>query len=136
MPFDQSDVELVDIGWLKAHEMVVEKKVDELHKMTLRWQGYTKPLLVDCKTGAILDGHHRFTVGKRLELRLLPVILIDYLQDSVVHVETWPHAEMKTISKQEVIDMALSGELYPPKTSRHTLEGHMPPIMVPLKSLI
>ena len=136
MAFNQGDVELVDIDWLKAHEMVVEKKVKELHVMTLKWQGYTKPLLVDSRTGTILDGHHRFTVGQRLELRLIPVILIDYLQDSGIRVETWPHAEKESITKEEVIGMALSGELYPPKTSRHMLEDHLPPIMVPLESLV
>ena len=136
MPFDQADVELVEIDWLKAHEMVVEKKVDELHRMTLRWQGYTKPLLVDSRTGTILDGHHRFTVGQRMELRRIPVILIDYLTDSGIGVETWPSAELECISKEEVISMALSGELYPPKTSRHVIEGHLPPIMVPLESLV
>ena len=136
MPFEQSDVELVEIDWLKAHEMVLPKKVDELHMMTLRWEGYTKPLLVDSQTGAILDGHHRFTVGKRLELRLLPAILIDYLDDERISVKTWPNCQKQSITKQEIIDMALSGELFPPKTSKHSLDGHMPPIMVSLESLI
>ena len=136
MPFEQSDVELVEIDWLKPHEMVLPKKVDELHTMTLRWKGYTKPLLVDSKTGTILDGHHRFTVGKRLELRLIPAILIDYLMDGRISVKTWPKCQKQSITKQEIIDMAHSGELFPPKTSKHSLDGHMPPIMVSLESLI
>ena len=53
------EVELVPIEALVPHEKVEEHRVDNLEKMTLRWKAYTKPLLVDRKTGTILDGHHR-----------------------------------------------------------------------------
>ena len=60
------DVELVTLSWLKPHEEVKPKNVDVLHEMTLRWNAYTKPLLVDRDTGTILDGHHRYHVAKRI----------------------------------------------------------------------
>ena len=50
-------VHLVPLDWLKPHEEILDKNVRQLEKMTLRWKGYTKPLLVDIKTGSILDGH-------------------------------------------------------------------------------
>ena len=135
MQYHSSDVELVKIKWLKAHEEVHEKKVIELFKMTLRWGGYTKPLLVDSKTGTILDGHHRYEVGKKLNLKFIPVILTDYLNDERITVTTWPNSELKTVEKEEVIKMALSNELFPPKTSKHTLSEYLPPIMVKLEEL-
>ena len=35
---------------LKPHEQVIQKKVDQLERMTIRWDAYTKPLLVDGAT--------------------------------------------------------------------------------------
>ncbi len=45
-------VELVPIEVLRPHEQVVSDKVDQLERMTLRWKAYTKPLLIDRKTGS------------------------------------------------------------------------------------
>ena len=129
------EVELVPIGWLKPHEEVKPRNVDTLHEMTLRWSAYTKPLLVDRVTGTILDGHHRYHVGMRIGLSRLPVILVDYLEDDGIEIDVWPACGLDTLTKQEVIDMALSDGVFPPKTSRHRFSDHMPPIAVPLDLL-
>ena len=129
------DVELVPILWLKPHEDVKPRNVDTLHEMTLRWSAYTKPLLVDRDTGTILDGHHRYHVGIRIGLSRLPVIKVDYLSDDGIELDIWPAAAFESLTKQQVIDMALSGEVFPPKTSRHRISDHMPPISIPLDLL-
>ena len=131
----EGEVELVEISWLKAHEQVKDKRVDKLKEMTLKWGGYTKPLLVDQVTGSILDGHHRHKVGMMLNLKRLPVILCDYINDDDIKLEIWPNRGKDTITKEEVIDMALSGELFPPKTSRHLLSDNLPPIHISLEIL-
>lgn len=129
------EVELVSIEWLKAHEEIRPKKVEELAEVTKKWGCYTKPLLVDIQTGTILDGHHRHQVGLILNLHRLPAILFDYLEDDSIMVEPWPNCGLESLSKQEVIDMATSEELYPPKTSRHTTEWNAPPIHISLDTL-
>ena len=135
MRFEQKDVELLDINWLKAHEEVHQKKVIELFEMTLRWGGYTKPLLIDRETGTILDGHLRYEVGKKLKLKFIPAIVIDYKEDDRIDVTTWSNSNMKRIEKTDVINMALSGKLFPPKTSKHSLSEYLPPIMIKLDDL-
>lgn len=135
MQYEVDDVELVDINWLKAHEEVHQKKVIELFEMTLKWGGYTKPLLIDQETGAILDGHHRYEVGKKLKLKSLPAITINYFKDDKITVSTWPNSKIKNITKKDVIDMALSTNLFPPKTSKHSLSNYLPPIMYELEKL-
>lgn len=135
MGWSADDVELVSIDWLKPHEEIRVKNMEQLKMMTLRWGGYTKPLLADADSGAILDGHHRYNVGLALGLRRLPVLLCDYLNDDDVEVEVWPNCGLLTLSKQEVLDKALSGELFPPKSSRHILADDIPPIMVSLEEL-
>lgn len=135
MSWEADDVTLVNIEWLKPHEEIKIKNRDKLLDMTKRWGGFTKPLLVDSQTGSILDGHHRYSVALSLELKRVPVILIDYLEDDEITVDVWPGCGLQSISKQDVINMCLSGELYPPKTSKHTIANHMPPIHVLLDDL-
>ena len=129
------DVELVPIAWLRPHEEVKPRNVDTLHEMTLRWSAYTKPLLVDCASGTILDGHHRYHVGIRIGLSRLPVIKVDYLGDDSIELDLWPASNIESLTKQEVIDTALSESLYPPKTTRHRFSDFLPPIAVPLDLL-
>ncbi|MEC8927420.1 MAG: hypothetical protein VYB17_04105 [Candidatus Thermoplasmatota archaeon] len=129
------DVELAPIAWLRPHEEVKPRNVDTLHEMTLRWSAYTKPLLVDRESGTILDGHHRHQVGIRIGLSRLPVIKVDYLEDEGIELDLWPASQLESITKQEVIDTALSEDLFPPKTTRHRFSDHLPPIAVPLDLL-
>ncbi|MCH2268436.1 MAG: hypothetical protein DSY41_04130 [Candidatus Poseidoniales archaeon] len=129
-------VELVPIEVLRPHEQVMPDKVDQLERMTLRWKAYTKPILIDRKTGTILDGHHRTEVALRLELKCLPCVLVDYLDDDGIILAIWPKSGRESLEKSEVIEAALSGELFPPKTSRHLLSDHLPPISVPLSRLV
>ena len=128
-------VELVPLEVLRPHEQILPKKVDQLEKMTHRWNAYTKPLLIDRATGTILDGHHRYQVAQRLELLCVPCVLIDYLEDSLIELDIWPNCGRDIVTKNEVIQAALSGNLFTPKTSRHRLSDHLPPIAVPLSRL-
>ncbi len=121
---------------LKPHEQVIQKKVDQLERMTIRWDAYTKPLLVDGATGTILDGHHRFEIARRLDLQCLPCVVVDYLDDDSITLMLWPNSDREAITKDDVIQAGLSGDLMPPKTSRHLLSDDLPPISVPLSRLM
>ena len=121
---------------LRPHEQVIQKKVDQLERMTIRWDAYTKPLLVDGATGTILDGHHRFEIARRLDLQCLPCVVVDYLDDDSITLLLWPNSDREGITKDDVIQAGLSGDLMPPKTSRHLLSDDLPPISVPLSRLM
>tara|TARA_B100001287_G_C22645362_1_gene512383 strand:+ start:48 stop:455 length:408 start_codon:yes stop_codon:yes gene_type:complete len=128
-------VTLVPVEWLKPHEEIKEKARDKLLQMTQKWGGFTKPLIVDKNTGSLLDGHHRYSVAKIMNLSSVPAICVDYPNDENVIVDTWPNSNIETISKFEVIKMSLSDELFPPKTSRHIFTYDVPPIFIPLEDL-
>ncbi|KAF1318533.1 hypothetical protein FI667_g13894, partial [Globisporangium splendens] len=132
----KAEVQLVDIEWLKSHEEIVSwERVSGLKKATISWDAYTEPLLVDIKTGAILDGHHRYNVGVQLRLKQLPAVLVDYLGDDTITVDVWPGCGRSKLTKEEVIAMALSPNVFPPKTSRHRFTESLPPISIPLSIL-
>jgi hypothetical protein len=129
-------IHLVKIEWLKCHEDVVsEEKILSLLAATRKWDAYLEPLLVDLRSGAILDGHHRYTVGLRLKLKQLPVVLVDYLADTSITVEIWPGSKLSPMSKQDVIHMALSPHVFPPKSTKHRYTTPLGFIHVPLSTL-
>ena len=135
MSWDAEDVELVSLAWLKPHERIKTRNRDKLLEMTIRWGGFTKPLLVDSKSGAILDGHHRHSIAIELQLKRVPVIMIDYLADESISVDVWPASGFDKLTKDDVIKMSLSDDLFPPKTSKHTIADDLPPIHVLLEVL-
>tara|TARA_B110000444_G_scaffold76027_1_gene71675 strand:- start:770 stop:1264 length:495 start_codon:yes stop_codon:yes gene_type:complete len=136
MEWSEDDVELVPLSWLKPHEAVKPRNKKKLLDMTRRWGGYTKPLIVDSNTGAILDGHHRHAIAIELGLNRVPVLCVDYLGNEGISVDVWPSCGLETLSKEDVISMSLSGDVFPPKTSRHTLADDTPPIFIPLEVLL
>tara|TARA_X000001036_G_C20649264_1_gene794285 strand:+ start:879 stop:1298 length:420 start_codon:yes stop_codon:yes gene_type:complete len=135
MSWEADDVTLVPLDWLKPHEEIKTRNRDKLLDMTKRWGGFTKPLLVDSVTGAILDGHHRHSVAIAMKLKRIPVILIDYISNDEITVDIWPGCGIDSITKDDVIAMSLSDDLYPAKTSKHTIANHMPPIHILIEEL-
>ncbi|MBQ59704.1 MAG: hypothetical protein CMA66_04050 [Euryarchaeota archaeon] len=131
----EEDVRLVPVKWLKPHEEIKIKPRDKLLDMTNRWGGFTKPILVDTNTGALLDGHHRLSVAKELGLKLIPAICLDYLNSELISLELWPNANIESVDKADVIEMCLGNELYPPKTTKHVVIYDLPPILVALEEL-
>lgn len=127
---------MVPMEVLRPHEQTIPKKVDELEKMTHRWKAYVLPLVVDKNTGVILDGHHRYQVALRFNLLCLPCVLVDYTGDDSVELDVWPNCGRDSITKDEVIEAGLFEKLFPPKTSRHRLPDHLPPISMPLSRLL
>ena len=131
----EDDVVMVDVVWLKPHEQIKSKARDKLLDMTRRWGGFTKPVLVDSLTGSLLDGHHRLSVAQELGLSKIPAICLDYLSSEDITLELWPNTDYDTITKSMVIEMCESGDLFPPKTTKHTTIFDLPPILVSLEEL-
>ena len=86
-------------------------------------------------TGAILDGHHRYSVARLLKLTKVPALCVDYLNDDSISLDVWQSSEVKQITKQMVIDKSLSDEVFPPKTSKHILNDELPPVFYKLSQL-
>ena len=131
----EDDVIMVDVDWLKPHEQIKSKARDKLLDMTKRWGGFTKPVLVDSLTGSLLDGHHRLSVAQELGLSKIPAICLDYLSSEDITLELWPNTDFDSITKSMVIQMCESGDLFPPKTTKHTTIFDLPPILVSLDEL-
>ena len=128
------DVVLVETASLRGHEEVIPDNL-ETRTAKLLSKGFYKPIIVDRESMVILDGHHKWTAATSLGLVRVPVILVDYLIDEGVLVDVWPDCGKESITKTEVLEMGLSGDVFPPKTSRHTLPFNIPSIRIPLSEL-
>lgn len=80
----------------------------------------------------ILDGHHRWQALRLLGALRAPVLVVDY--ESHVHLGTWRPGVR--VSRSEVYKRALTGRLYPPKTTRHRLLVEASWRPTPLSALI
>jgi len=111
-----------EIEELKEHEEIRPDYLEALKNEILADGILKMPICIDKKTCIILDGHHRLHALKRLGCRKIPVVLVDY-QSPEIKVIPWREDEM--ITKEKVIDTALSGKRMPSKTSKHmiTLNG-------------
>src|SRR5207244_263502 len=112
--------EVFEIGRLHGHERIRPALLEQLTEQ-IRRDGYLRrPILVADRDFVILDGHHRLEALRALGARRIPAYLIDYFSD-IVQLGTWPDAVVSVITKEEVIRRGRTGDLFPPKTSRHTM---------------
>jgi hypothetical protein len=109
---------ILDIERLRPHE---KTNADRLAKLVdaIRTDGYLRrPVLVDDEHFVILDGHHRYEALRRLGCVRIPVYLVEYGDDGI-GLTTWPEAAVKVVTKAEVLERGIHGDLFPPKTTRH-----------------
>ena len=112
--------EVFEIGRLHGHERIRPALLEQLTEQ-IRRDGYLRrPILVADRDFVILDGHHRLEALRALGARRIPAYLIDYFSD-IVQLGIWPDAVVAVVTKEEVIRRGRTGDLFPPKTSRHTM---------------
>lgn len=107
----------------------VDKLIERVNKVGV----WTTPILVDKKSLAIMDGHHRTAVALKLNLKKVPVVKLSY-GDPRVLLSGWKPGE--TFSPEDIIAAAVSGVLLPFKSTKHDLAVPLPSLKVPLRDLL
>jgi len=125
---------LVELDTLRPHEhtqpALLGKTID-----AIRTDGFVRrPILVESRHLVILDGHHRYEALRRLGCKRTPAYLVDY-EDEAIVLTTWPGATVDRVTKAEVVDRALRGDLFPPKTTRHIISIEFEDVRVALDEL-
>jgi len=124
---------LVDSARLLPHEQVDAGRLEQLAQEIAGDGVLREPVLVDGRSLVILDGHHRVQVLRSLGCSLIPVYLVDYY-DPAVQVRSW--REDVRVDKASVLRRGLGQTPFPPRTSRHTVSGVLPPRPVSLGLLM
>ncbi len=114
---------IVEIGTLRPLERVLPTHLLNIAKMIEKDREVRKPLIVDRRHGIVLDGSHRYAYLMQQGYRLAPAVLVDYEDEAIFVGNHLKHRFLKDqnfrISKKEVVRRALSGDLFPPRTTRH-----------------
>jgi hypothetical protein len=126
---------LVDLARLHGHERIRPALLKELTEQ-IRRDGFLKrPILVADRDFVILDGHHRAEAVRSLGCAKIPAYLVEYESD-LVNLGTWPDAVVAVVSKKDVIRRGLANDLFPPKTTRHTVKVNLPERPTDLEDLM
>ena len=112
-----------EIKKLKPLEMVFPNHLKILCKLIIDSGIIESPIIADKKTGVILDGSHRYIFFLKYGYKEAVVKYIDYFDENIRVGTHLMHRHIidgsTNISKEEVIKRGLSGNLFPPRTTRH-----------------
>jgi hypothetical protein len=80
---------LIDILRLRDHEEVDPFRFKELMKEMIDDGFQRDPIIVDEKSGVVLDGHHRRNILKTLGYSKIASYQVQYVEDDKIRVKTW-----------------------------------------------
>ncbi len=112
-----TDITTIDVHLLKCHENVIQDKVNLLKQYleSLDNEIVISSIIVCNKTNTIIDGHHRFHALKQLGISDIPVTYVNYLFNEIkTHIDD-------RITKEKILTSSLSGNLLPPKSTKHLI---------------
>ncbi len=73
-------VELIRLSDLIPHELVDPLRVKVVKYSIMNLHKVLRPVIVDLRTGVVIDGHHRVKALKELGFKYVPAITINYLE--------------------------------------------------------
>lgn len=117
------EFKIVDIDLLKPIELIYEHHFRTLERKIIRDEEILVPLIVCSQSGAVLDGSHRYAFLIKHGYKTAPAMVVDYWNESIFVGNEISHRLKydlgKTLTKEKVIDIAYSGNLLQPRTTRH-----------------
>ncbi|MEM1551774.1 MAG: ParB N-terminal domain-containing protein [Candidatus Bathyarchaeia archaeon] len=138
---EQFKIVLLPIEQLKPHEKGSPLYLELLKQEILKDGVLKHPIIADEKTLVILDGMHRWLALQSLGYEKIPVLLVNALENPKIRigskrVHRYINNSDTHITAKDVLSAGLSGQLMPPRTTRHFFPFLKPPkIDYPLNSL-
>lgn len=126
-----TNITLIDINTLKPIEDHDKNRANKLKNKILEDKYWTVPIIVENKNHMILDGHHRFEVSKKLNLKYIPAILVNYNDVKVWSLRNEIKISVKNVSKK----VNKKKQIYPYKTVKHKYEFTIPNVNYSLSEL-
>ena len=124
------EVVLLDIDTLLPIEAHIPNRVPIVERDILALNIWNKPIVVEKNNNLILDGHHRYEVAKRLGLKRIPAVLVDYHQ-----IDVWSLRDDEFVDVETVIARAKAGNIFPNKTVKHNFGIEIPEISIEIDEL-
>ena len=93
---------------------------------------WTRAILIEAASKAVMDGHHRLNAARSLGLARVPCIRLRY-GDPRLQLTSW--REDFPVTPEMVLASARTGAPLPPRTSRHVLSPGPGSLRIPLDLL-
>ncbi|MEM2472720.1 MAG: ParB N-terminal domain-containing protein [Sulfolobales archaeon] len=74
---------------MKPHEESIYDRIQQVRLSLLKTGVLRRPLIIDEKTGVIIDGTHRYEALKSIGVCRVPVVGVDYLSEDEVMIASW-----------------------------------------------
>jgi hypothetical protein len=126
----------VSLDDLKCHEAISKDRLQTIIRDIRSSEIFRSPILVDRDTNVILDGHHRYHALREIGTDKIPVRYVDYPGEDSISVESRANCPLETLTKDDVIKMGLSDEVFPFKSTKHRYEQQPEDIDIPLDKLM
>ena len=108
---------------LKPLEKVFPYHLRNLNDMIIDSGTIKTPIIADEETGIVLDGSHRYIFFLSYGYKTVPVRFVDYNDEHIRVGSRLIHRHLIdgpiNITKAEIIERGLAGNLFPPRTTRH-----------------
>lgn len=114
-------IHYVQVDRVRPNECHYPEHAAVLAKTILSEQLWRIPITLERNSLAVMDGHHRVEAARILQLKYIPCLFLDYDQVKVSATRLG-----YVVTPQEIVRRAKSGELYPPKTTRHQFPSLLP----------
>jgi hypothetical protein len=125
-------VKIVAIADLKPHEEIILENLEKIKEKIYAKGCLINPIIVDRDNLIILDGHHRVRALELLGYEKVPAYLVDYFDKKIKVAQRRPEIP---ITKEIIVKKALSGQVFPCKTSKHFIPNRPKRINTPLHKL-
>lgn len=121
-------IEIREVKSLLSHEQVISQNLKKLKEAMLNIGHLVDPLIVDNKTGLVLDGNHRLKVLEIIECQYAACQIIDYMSDEI-KVGTWYPAV--SLKPEQIFKLdALKHEKVDYKTGKEAIKKLKAPFML------
>jgi hypothetical protein len=124
-------IEWVEPRLLRHIEGFSARRVAWLKRKVTNEGFWTKPVALDDKHHLVLDGQHRMEVALALGLKRVPAVKFRYAS-----VEIWSLRPKYSFVWQDVVERALTGDIYPYKTVKHRFPVEIPACNIPVEELL
>lgn len=124
-------LEVREVKSLLSHEQVISQNLKRLKEAMLNIGHLVDPLIVDNKTGVVLDGNHRLKVLGIIECQHATCQVVDYMKDEIT-VGTW--YPTVTLKPDQLLKLdALKHEKVDYDTGKKAVDSLKAPFMVTSK---
>lgn len=122
-----NQLEIREVKTLFGHEQTISRNLKRLKEAMLNLGQQVDPIIIDKKTGVVLDGNHRLKVLDIIECPLTVCQLVDYQSDKV-EVGTWYPTVPKTIDELVKLD-SIKHEKVDGEAGREAIQNLRAPFM-------